>query len=94
MEQHGPGRVKYLHDLTATHVDADHTRKVLLFLPRLPQHIPIRQRSSLNLELIASSATEAERQRGETDFRPFYYSYQYPSALKASRPQEAGDISN
>jgi hypothetical protein len=33
-------------------------------------------------ELIASSATEAERQRGETDFRPFYYRYQYPSALK------------
>ena len=36
-------------------------------------------------EFIASSATEAERQRGETDFRPFYYRYQYyqyPSALK------------
>ena len=46
MEQHGPGGVKYLHDLTATHVDADHMWKVLLFLPRLPQHIPIRQRPS------------------------------------------------
>lgn len=33
-------------------------------------------------ELIASSATDDERQRGETDFRPLYYTYQYPSALK------------
>lgn len=32
-------------------------------------------------ELIASSATDDERQRGETDFRPLYYTYQYPSAL-------------
>lgn len=33
-------------------------------------------------ELISSSATPAERQRGETDFRPLYYTYQYPSTLK------------
>jgi len=33
-------------------------------------------------ELVASSATDDERQRGETDFRPLYYTYQYPSVRK------------
>jgi hypothetical protein len=33
-------------------------------------------------ELIASNATDAEKQRAKTGFRPLYYTYQYPSALK------------
>jgi hypothetical protein len=38
--------------------------------------------TEFKLELITSNATDAERHRGETDFRPLYYTYQYPSSLK------------
>lgn len=84
MEQHGPGRVKYLHDLTATHVDADHVRKVLFFLPRLPQHIPIRQRSSLNL---SSSPQAQPRPSGSGARRTSAHSTTVISTHRPSRPQ-------
>ncbi|KAI0275499.1 hypothetical protein BGY98DRAFT_992293 [Russula aff. rugulosa BPL654] len=68
MERRVLGGVKYLHDLTVTHTDVDYMRK--------------HYETEFKPELIASSATPADRQRGETDFRPLYYTYQYPSALK------------
>jgi hypothetical protein len=43
MERHVLGGVKYLHDLTVTHVDADYMRKVFSFPLRLPRQILIRQ---------------------------------------------------
>ncbi|KAI0300062.1 hypothetical protein B0F90DRAFT_1817851 [Multifurca ochricompacta] len=67
MERRVLGGVKYLYDLTVTHTDADYMRK--------------HYETEFKPELIASSATGAERQRGQTDFRPLYYTYQYPSAL-------------
>jgi hypothetical protein len=39
-------------------------------------------------ELIASSATEAERQRGETDFRPFYYRFSTHRPSRSRRSLE------
>ena len=90
MERHVLGGVKYLHDLTVTHMDTEYMRKVTLFpslLTRLDTYfnvIPTKQHyeTEFRPELIASSATDDERKRGETDFRPLYYTYQYPSALK------------
>ncbi|KAN0103646.1 hypothetical protein V8E52_011784 [Russula decolorans] len=68
MERRVLGGVKYLHDLTVTHTDVDYMRK--------------HYETEFKPELIASSASPADRQRGATDFRPLYYTYQYPSALK------------
>lgn len=91
MERHVLGGVKYLHDLTVTHMDTEYMHKVLV--PRLfPQTVLAvfsdtemgeqHYETEFRPELVASGATVAERQRGETNFRPLYYTYQYPSALK------------
>jgi hypothetical protein len=90
MERHVLGGVQYLHDLTVTHMDTDYMRKVPLFL-RSISPISVRSDTTMTKQhyeiefspgLISSSATDGERRRGETDFRPLYYTYQYPSALK------------
>ncbi|KAI0259481.1 hypothetical protein BC834DRAFT_627943 [Gloeopeniophorella convolvens] len=66
LERHVLGGVKYLHDLTVTHTDAEYMRK----------HYETQFRPGL----LARSATDAEFERATKSFRPLYYTYQYPDA--------------
>lgn len=80
MERYVLGGVQYLHDLIVTHTDVDYMRNVpSYFDTTLTKQY---YETEFKPELIASSAIPADRQRGETDFCPPYYTYQYPSALK------------